>query len=207
MLATRPLSPSRPWAAGLLAFLLTTAAGWGLLPWLARATPSPGEMPPGAERVRVSQVTDGDTLLLADGRPVRLLGLDAPETVHPGLRGPQPFGAQAAARLTALAAGREVFLELDHTDRDSYGRLLRHVWLDGELLAVRLLEEGLAWPLSIPPDQAHREHLAAAAARAQATRRGLWGQARPTPLAPFRRMGPGADDGQGEGGGEQDGSR
>lgn len=207
MLPERASSPSPPWASALLAFLLTTAAGWALLRGPAGAAPASGAAPPGAERARVAQVTDGDTLLLADGRRVRLLGLDAPETVHPGLRGPQPFGAQAAARLAELAAGREVFLEVDHTERDGYGRLLRHVWLDGELLAARLLEEGLAWPLSIPPDQTRQEQLAAAAARAQAARRGLWGQGRPTPLAPFRQEGPGADDSQGEGGGEQDGSR
>lgn len=141
------------------------------------------------ERARVAQATDGDTLLLADGRRVRLLGLDAPETHNPNLRGPQPFGEAAAERLAALAAGREVLLEADRTDRDGYGRLLRHVWADGELLAGRLLEEGLAWPLSIPPDLAHREQLATAAARAQAARRGLWGQARPSPLAPFRQDG------------------
>lgn len=144
-------------------------------------------LPPraGAEAARVAEAVDGDTLLLADGRRVRILGLDAPETLHPGMAGPQPLGPEAAARLKALVEGRTVGLERDHSESDHYGRLLRHVWSGDDLVAARLLSEGLAWPLSIPPDRGHQAELAAAVTRARAARRGLWGLTRPTALAVF----------------------
>lgn len=145
----------------------------------------PDPPPAGTETVLVLEAVDGDTLRLADGRRVRILGMDTPETHHPGMTGPQPGGPEAAARLKGLVEGRRVGLERDRSDRDAYGRLLRHVWLGGDLVAARLLAEGLAWPLSIPPDQGHRARLAAAAAAARGARRGLWGQARPTALAVF----------------------
>lgn len=148
--------------------------------WLAAAAG-----PPGAERVRVAEVVDGDTLRTADGRTVRLIGIDTPETRHPDMAGPQPFGPEAAARLAALVGGRTVRLERDAADADDYGRQLRHVWVDGRLVAAALVEEGLGHVLIIPPNARHTDVLRAAEAAARSAGRGLWGIARPTGVAVF----------------------
>jgi endonuclease YncB( thermonuclease family) len=185
------LSRNRDRSGDVLRQVLTAASlvlvlglGWRRSTSDARVD-HPGPPPDGTESVLVLEALDGDTLRLADGRRVRILGLDTPETHHPGMTGPQPGGAEAAARLKGLVEGRRVGLERDRSDHDAYGRLLRHVWLGKELVAARLLAEGLAWPLSIPPDMGHQDRLAGAANAARAARRGLWGQARPTSLAVF----------------------
>jgi micrococcal nuclease len=149
--------------------------------WLAAAAG-----PAGAEHARVARVVDGDTLDLADGRTVRVLGIDTPETHNPGLTGPQPLGPEATARLEQLVAGRTVALEPDTTDRDHYGRLLRHVWRGRVLVAEVLAREGLGRAYVIPPDTRHADRIRAAEAAARAAGRGLWGLPRPTPLAIFR---------------------
>lgn len=151
------------------------------LPKLARTTGPP----PGAERASVSRVIDGDTLVLADGRTVRLLGIDTPETVHPDMAGPQPFGEEAARRLRSLVEGREVRLERDVSDTDHFGRSLRHLWLDRELVTHTLLREGLGYAQAVPPDRRHAGSLREAEAAARAAGRGLWGADRPTPLPIF----------------------
>jgi micrococcal nuclease len=149
-----------------------------------------GGPPASAEPATVRTVVDGDTLVLTDGRTVRLLGIDTPETVHPDMAVPQPFGEAASQRLRALVAGRDVHLERDVSDVDHFGRSLRHVWLGRELVAVSLLREGLGYAQSIPPDRRHAEDLRAAEASARAARRGLWGADRPTPLPIFAAPGP-----------------
>ncbi len=137
------------------------------------------------ERVRVDHAIDGDTLVTADGRTVRVIGIDTPETHHPDMDGPQPFGPEAAVRMSALVDGRTVRLERDAVDIDDYGRLLRHVRVDGRLVAATLVAEGLAHVLVIPPNVGHEAELRTAEAAARAARRGLWGRARPTGVAVF----------------------
>lgn len=141
--------------------------------------------PAGAEQAQIARVVDGDTVDLADGRTVRLLGLDTPETHNPNLTGPQPLGEEATARLRALAEGKSVALEPDATDRDHYGRSLRHLWLGRTLLAEVLLREGLGRAYIIPPDTRHAARLRAAEAEARAAKRGLWGLPHPTALPIF----------------------
>jgi micrococcal nuclease len=141
--------------------------------------------PAGSERAQVIRVIDGDTLVVADGRTVRLLGIDTPETHNPSLRGPQPFGDTATLRLSALVQDRTVILERDATDTDHYGRTLRHVWVGRALVAELLAREGLGHALAIPPDTRHAERIRAAQAAAKAAGRGIWGLPRPTPLAIF----------------------
>jgi endonuclease YncB( thermonuclease family) len=102
---------------------------------------------PGARVISLARVSfdDGDTFYL-DGKPVRILGIDTPETRSPGvgIMVDQPFGPAAAESTRALMtrAGR---VEVVFDGRDAYGRRLAHVFVDGELLGVRLLRMGLAY--------------------------------------------------------------
>jgi micrococcal nuclease len=134
----------------------------------------------------VERVIDGDTLVVTGGRTVRLLGVDAPETVNPNMAAGQALGDAAAARLGELVTGREVLLERDVSEIDHYGRLLRHVWVGRALAGEVLVREGLARAGSVPPDVRHSELLEAAEAEARRSGRGMWGLPRPTPLPIFR---------------------
>ena len=75
--------------------------------------------------VEVSGVHDGDTLRLADGRKVRLLGIDSPELGRDG-RPDQAFAARAREHLRGLIeqADWRVSLSVDRDRYDRYGRLL-----------------------------------------------------------------------------------
>jgi endonuclease YncB( thermonuclease family) len=101
----------------------------------------------GALRINPSEIRfdDGDTFLLSD-HPIRILGVDTPEIAHPklGMDVAQPYGVTASesTRVWILRA-RTVEYVPDGWDR--YGRRLAHVFVDGELLSVRLLRAGLAY--------------------------------------------------------------
>ncbi|HWO73412.1 MAG TPA: thermonuclease family protein, partial [Dehalococcoidia bacterium] len=65
---------------------------------------------------------DGDTIdVQLDGVTVRVryIGIDAPETVDPR-RPVGCFGAEASARNRALVEGRQVELEKDVSEADSF---------------------------------------------------------------------------------------
>jgi micrococcal nuclease len=145
--------------------------------------------PVGGDTVLVSVVVDGDTIVMEGGDTIRLLGLDAPETANPNMRGPQPLGSEATSRLRALVEGRQVVLEADAVDRDHYGRLLRHMWLGDMLVSEVLVGEGLAHAMSVPPNLRHAERMRAAEDSARAAGLGLWGLPRPTPLPVFAAPG------------------
>lgn len=69
----------------------------------------------------VVSVPDGDSLQLADGRRVRLLGIDAPEQGR-------CLASEARVRLTNLAQGYHV--RLKDTITDDYGRILANVIIE-----------------------------------------------------------------------------
>jgi micrococcal nuclease len=133
--------------------------------WAAVAAAAP------TETVQVRHALDGDSLVLTDGRQVRLLGVNAPE-MSPVV---QPL-ARAARTLTAqLTEGRRVMLTFETDRADHYGRLLAHVQLpDGRDLEEILLRRGLGWLVAIPPDVEWVARLARAEADARAAHRGVW---------------------------------
>ena len=130
-------------------------------------------------RASVVHVVDGDTIVVrVDGREetVRLLGIDTPETRKPDSP-VECFGPEATARLEALLPeGTTVRLVRDVEPRDRYDRLLAYVYrdTDGLFVDLVLVAEGYAGTLSIAPNVAHRDQLAAAEAEARSARRGLW---------------------------------
>ncbi|HEX5133731.1 MAG TPA: thermonuclease family protein [Candidatus Krumholzibacteria bacterium] len=125
----------------------------GMLPLLACSRPdsTPGRAASpayaGAEAVSIARITfdDGDTFYV-DGNPIRVLGIDTPEIRHPsvGILTDQPYG-RAAAESTRVLIERSHGVEIAAGGFDRYHRRLAHVFVDGELLAVRLLEMGLAY--------------------------------------------------------------
>jgi micrococcal nuclease len=146
------------------------------------ATPSEGS-DGGRRAARVAAAADGDTLRLESGDRIRYLGIDTPELGNERAA-PQAFAAQAAERNQQLVAGKSVQLEIDAEDQDRFGRLLRHVWLDGELVAATLIREGLGYAQLVPPNSRNRERLEAAELEARVAQRGLWSQW-PTPAPVF----------------------
>jgi endonuclease YncB( thermonuclease family) len=92
----------------------------------------------GSDRVygRVMKVTDGDTVsveVYGQAQPVRLIGVDTPETVAPG----QPigcFGKEASAYTKKTLTKRLVRLEIPRIgdSEDAYGRTLAYVYLDAD---------------------------------------------------------------------------
>ena len=111
----------------------------------------------GADQVygKVTKVTDGDTVSVEvydQIQPVRLIGVDTPETVAPG----QPigcFGREAGAYTKEVLTGRLVRLEIPRIgdSEDDYGRTLAYVYLDANgdgsydrLFNRDLIERGLA---------------------------------------------------------------
>ncbi len=125
----------------------------------------------------VIETIDGDTIVVrfADDstETVRILGVDTPETVHPTI-GVECFGPEAKAATHDRLLGARVRLELDLEHRDRYGRLLAHVWLDGELYGETLLRDGLAEWYVLPPNGLHQRSMLRAELAARAAGRGMW---------------------------------
>jgi len=134
----------------------------------------------------VTRITDGDTIHVdisgIDYR-LRYIGMDTPESVKPDTP-VQPYAKAAAARNAALVAGRDVILEKDVSETDSYGRLLRYVWIhDGgawTMANMELVRTGYAHVLTYPPDVKYASLFVDAERTARDAGLGLWA-AGPTP--------------------------
>jgi endonuclease YncB( thermonuclease family) len=111
-------------------------------------------VPTGLTSVAVQRVVDGDTLRLADGRSVRMIGLNTPELGKKG-RSDEPFAVAARKRLEALVAASDgrVGLLPGKESKDHYGRTLAHVYsADGANLEAQMLAEGLGFQVAVAPN-------------------------------------------------------
>lgn len=127
-----------------------------------------------AETVRVAQVLDGDSLRLADGREIRLIGINAPERGKDGAPD-QPLAREARAALARFIGPGEIRLDYDGERFDRYGRTLAHVSVpDGRSAEVMLLSDGLAFLIAQPPNLARLVEYREAEAEARRAGRGIW---------------------------------
>jgi len=103
--------------------------------------------------VVVKRVTDGDTLILKDGRKVRLIGINTPELATKR-RIAEPYALQAKRFVeTALKSNKEIFIQYGEQAEDRYGRVLAHVALkDKQNLNTLILKQGLASAIVVPPN-------------------------------------------------------
>ena len=68
---------------------------------------------------------------------VQLIGVNAPETVHPS-KPPERFGSEATAFIQNLLLNKFVYLDFDGDKKDKYDRLLAYVYRDSDDLFVNL---------------------------------------------------------------------
>ncbi|HSL01273.1 MAG TPA: metal-dependent hydrolase [Rubrobacteraceae bacterium] len=134
---------------------------------------------------RVLRVTDGDTITVeTQGRstPVRLIGVDTPETVASD----QPigcFGERASSYSRQMLTKRIVRLEIPRLgdSEDAYGRTLAYVYLDTDkdgsyehLFNEDILELGFARTTTF--SHAHRRQFERLREEAEARDAGLWAE-------------------------------
>jgi micrococcal nuclease len=122
---------------------------------------------------RVIRVIDGDTFEIETGEKVRLIGVDAPESVHPS-KEDECYGETSSKVLEELIEGELVYLEKDVSETDRYGRLLRYVYFDGQSVNQYLVKEGFAFASSFPPDVKKQELLTVLQTKARTEGKGLW---------------------------------
>ncbi|MBM4048373.1 MAG: thermonuclease family protein [Planctomycetes bacterium] len=115
----------------------------------------------------VKSVVDGDTVELATGDRVRLIGIDSPE------RG-ELFYDAAKIYLKDLVLGKAVRIERDADTMDSYGRKLGYLFVGRTFVNGAMVYAGLAYASSHPPNTRYEALLFAAQRDARAARRGLW---------------------------------
>ncbi len=129
----------RPIAVAVVVLAGMLAGGCGL----ADAIDAAAKQKTGSEKQEKSQktlvvhVVDGDTVELANGEHVRLIGIDAPEDGACG-------AVAATKKLTRLVEGRRVALVRGGDNRDRYDRLLRYVDRGAADAGLVMIQSGLA---------------------------------------------------------------
>lgn len=127
---------------------------------------------------QVRRIVDGDTIEIDyDGQPtsVQLIGVNAPETVHPD-KPSEPYGEEASNFLRDLLLRESVYLRFEDNERDQYGRLIGYVYRSSDDLFVNLevIREGFGRvdPRHLPLK--HEELFRTYQCRAREVQRGLW---------------------------------
>lgn len=135
-----------------------------------------------ALEARVSEVLDGDTVVLSTGEKVRVIGINAPET-H------EPLGDEATRALAALVTNRPLQIAVGTEKRDRYGRTLAYLDVAGQDAGLALVRQGLAATVAFPPNTTRLDQYLAVEREARTARRGLWGNPY---FAPREATNPGA---------------
>lgn len=129
---------------------------------------------PGYSFYQVKKVYDGDTVLLANGQKVRLLGINTPE-VEGRNKTAQAGGEEAKRWLTAQLKNQKVRLETGLEKKDKYGRLLAHLFTeDKQHINFELVKNGLATVNMHPPNLKYSDALLKAQRKAEKSVIGIW---------------------------------
>ncbi len=124
----------------------------------------------------VTEIVDGDTLVLASGKEVRLVGIQAPK-LPLGRVGFEtwPLAGESRRALQILTAGHTVSLHFGGRREDRYRRYLAHLTLpDGTWIQGDLLASGMARVYSFKDNRKLISEMLALERTARRDRRGIW---------------------------------
>lgn len=164
-------------AIWLVLVVLLPVSSWALVSFPL----PPDELHDGGS-ARVTTVIDGDTVILDDGRQVRLVGIQAPKLPlgRPNFQA-WPLGEEAQQALQELVLDTPVDLRLAPSSPDRHGRVLAHlvvahrliadgrVWVQGDML-----RQGLARVYTFPDNRVLADELLALEREARSENRGIW---------------------------------
>lgn len=131
--------------------------------------------------VEFNKCVDGDTFKITiddEVKTVRMLAIDTPETVKPGVE-VQPYGKEASDfTCDKLTNAKKIELEYDSksTKADKYGRLLAWVYVDGEMLQKELISIGYAKVAYIYGKYSYLDDLYELEEMAAESKSGLWSE-------------------------------
>ncbi len=140
---------------------------------------------PKREAVKVVRAVDGDTIIInVNGKHerLRMIGMDTPETVKEDTP-VQYYGPEAHEYTEKQLAGKTVYLEFDVGKHDRFKRYLAYIWLDAEetdvrkMFNARLVLEGYARLLTMPPNVRYADYFKKYIAEARDNKRGMWQKA------------------------------
>ena len=129
---------------------------------------------------RAERVIDGDTIVIEGDERLRIIGVDAPEVG-------EAYAETATNLTTELVGGRDLYVEFDVQERDSFGRLLAYVYVEDSAgaweasdgrrfrqLSHELALAGLATAMTVPPNVTYAEVFVETAATARDRGLGVW---------------------------------
>ncbi|KUK83166.1 MAG: Micrococcal nuclease-like nuclease [Microgenomates bacterium 39_6] len=107
----------------------------------------------------VTRVIDGDTIEAGEER-VRLIGIDAEEINQTGPEKNSSCRALLAKEyLIDLLLDKTVEVEIGQEPKDQYNRSLAYIFLEGELVNAKIIEEGLADVWLMSPNTKYHQQL------------------------------------------------
>jgi endonuclease YncB( thermonuclease family) len=130
----------------------------------------------------VTRVLDPETVVLDDGRELRLIGTLAPRAIDADAEpGTWPAETAASEALRALVLGKSIALGFAGERADRYGRIQAHAFLvageERRWVQRELIESGFARAYALAGNRACAKELLAAEQAAREARRGLWAEA------------------------------
>ncbi|MDI6737962.1 MAG: thermonuclease family protein [Nanoarchaeota archaeon] len=131
--------------------------------------------PSETSELTVTYVVDGDTFKINTGQRVRLICINTPE------RG-NYYYKEAKDYLENLVLNKQVSLIKDVSENDSWGRLLRYVYIGNTFVNYELVENGYAKVDRFPPDTSKCDELEEAENKAKSNNLGIWNKSAQTTM-------------------------
>ena len=127
------------------------------------------------DAVKVQSLKDGDSLILSDGREVRLIGINTPEMYKKPNGFREPLAEEAKQTLKRLL-DEGFYIAMGQQTHDRFGRILAYAYdKTGYSVEAQLLQLGLGFLVAYPPNLAHLSCHQASQALAKQDKRGVWG--------------------------------
>lgn len=141
------------------------------------------------EKVTVNRIVDGDTIELTDGRKIRYLNMDTPETVKPNTP-VMCYGMDAKAYNKKAVDQKTIWLNFDKDPTDRYGRTLAFIYLDEQnansnnvtqSLNADMVKKGYSRAISYSPNTTYKKDFESWMVTAREAKKGAW-EACPRPF-------------------------